>query len=82
MYGKMKDRENLQSVLADIQKDIEKSKSAVDARDLSLLNSHQAFVEQMTKINGGRVFYSTPENLGEYLLVDYVQHKRKQLNRQ
>jgi uncharacterized protein with von Willebrand factor type A (vWA) domain len=41
----------------------------------------QMFVEQMTKINGGRVFYSTPENLGEYLLVDYVQHKRKQINR-
>jgi uncharacterized protein with von Willebrand factor type A (vWA) domain len=39
----------------------------------------QAFVEQMTKINGGRVFYSTPDTLGEYLLVDYVQHKRKKL---
>lgn len=41
----------------------------------------QAFVEQMTKINGGRVFYSTPDTLGEYLLVDYVQHKRKKLGR-
>lgn len=39
----------------------------------------QAFIEQMTKINGGRVFYSTPDTLGEYLLVDYVQHKRKKL---
>jgi len=41
----------------------------------------KAFVEQMTKINGGRVFYTEPQNLGEYLLVDYVQHKRKKLGR-
>ncbi len=41
----------------------------------------KAFVEQMTKINGGRVFYTEPHNLGEYLLVDYVQHKRKKLAR-
>lgn len=41
----------------------------------------KAFVEQMTKINGGRVFYTTPHNLGEYILVDYVQHKRKKLGR-
>jgi uncharacterized protein with von Willebrand factor type A (vWA) domain len=41
----------------------------------------RAFVEQMTKINGGRVFYTTPDNLGEYILVDYVQHKRKKIGR-
>ncbi len=37
------------------------------------------FVDQMTRINGGRVFYTTPDRLGEYILVDYVQHKRKRL---
>jgi uncharacterized protein with von Willebrand factor type A (vWA) domain len=39
------------------------------------------FVGQMAKINGGRVFYTTPEQLGEYILVDYVQHKRKRIGR-
>ncbi|GMU39726.1 MAG: hypothetical protein AMXMBFR23_05920 [Chloroflexota bacterium] len=38
------------------------------------------FVNQLAKINGGRVFYTTPDRLGEYLLVDYVQHKRKKVN--
>jgi len=47
MYGKMKDRENLLSVLGDVQKEIERSKGSVDARDLNLLNSHKQFVEQM-----------------------------------
>ena len=37
------------------------------------------FVEQMTKINRGRAFYATPERLGEYILVDYVDNKRKQI---
>jgi|TARA_B100000315_G_scaffold232217_1_gene244230 uncharacterized protein with von Willebrand factor type A (vWA) domain len=41
----------------------------------------RAFVEQMTKINGGRAFYTTPHNLGEYILVDYVQHKRKKFGK-
>jgi uncharacterized protein with von Willebrand factor type A (vWA) domain len=41
----------------------------------------KAFVDQMTKINGGRVFYTEPHNLGEYILVDYVQNKRKRLGR-
>ncbi|XOV87727.1 MAG: VWA domain-containing protein [Pseudomonadota bacterium] len=41
----------------------------------------KAFVEQMTKINGGRVFYTEPHNLGEYILVDYVQNRRKKLGR-
>jgi len=33
----------------------------------------------MTKINKGRVFYAFIENLGEYLLVDYVESKRKRV---
>ena len=41
----------------------------------------KAFVEQMTKINGGRVFYTEPHNLGEYILVDYVQNKKKRLSK-
>jgi len=35
------------------------------------------FVDQMTKINRGRAFYATPDRLGEYVLVDYVDNKRK-----
>ena len=35
------------------------------------------FVNQMTKINRGRAFFSTPDRLGEYILVDYVASKRK-----
>jgi len=36
-----------------------------------------SFVDQMTKINNGRAFFSTPERLGEYLLVDFVNQRRR-----
>ncbi len=37
------------------------------------------FVEQMTRINRGRVFYTSPERLGQYILVDYFSQRRKVL---
>ncbi len=36
----------------------------------------QAFVERMAKLNRGRVFLTTPENLGSYVLVDFLEQKR------
>ncbi len=33
------------------------------------------FVERMTRLNRGRAFYATPEHLGEYVLVDYVNRR-------
>ena len=38
------------------------------------------FVNQMAKMNKGRVFYTTPDHLGEYILVDYVRNKRKSVS--
>jgi uncharacterized protein with von Willebrand factor type A (vWA) domain len=35
------------------------------------------FVNDLMRINNGRVFVSTPDRLGEYILVDYVANKRK-----
>ena len=37
------------------------------------------FVERLTKINRGRAFYSSATNLGEYILVDYVNNRRKRV---
>jgi uncharacterized protein with von Willebrand factor type A (vWA) domain len=40
------------------------------------------FMNQVAKINKGRVFYTTPDKLGQYILVDYVQNKRKDVRGQ
>jgi uncharacterized protein with von Willebrand factor type A (vWA) domain len=36
-----------------------------------------AFVERLTEINRGRAFFTTPETLGDYVLVDFIEHKRQ-----
>jgi len=41
--------------------------------------SLRAFVEKMTQINRGRALFTRPDHLGEYLLVDYLSHKRKKI---
>lgn len=33
------------------------------------------FVRQLTRMNRGRAFFTGPDRLGEYLLVDYLNHK-------
>ncbi|HEY2988886.1 MAG TPA: VWA domain-containing protein [Candidatus Binatia bacterium] len=37
------------------------------------------FVDALTRINHGRAFYTRPDRLGEYLLVDYVARRRKKV---
>jgi uncharacterized protein with von Willebrand factor type A (vWA) domain len=34
------------------------------------------FVEKITQLNGGRAFFTTPETLGDFVLVDFIEHRR------
>ena len=34
------------------------------------------FVEKLTRMNQGRAFFTTPETLGDYVLVDFIEQKR------
>ena len=47
---------------------------------LDATSSLTAFIEQLSSINRGRAFFTTPETLGDYVLVDFIEHK-KQLSR-
>ena len=40
----------------------------------------QAFIEKLTRLNRGRAFFTTPETLGDYVLVDFIE-QRRQLSR-
>ncbi len=37
------------------------------------------FVEELTKINRGRAYYSSPESLGSFVLVDYIRNRRRKV---
>jgi uncharacterized protein with von Willebrand factor type A (vWA) domain len=43
------------------------------ARDPYLIN----FVEELTKANHGRAYYSSLNNLGKFIFVDYIRNRRK-----
>ena len=35
------------------------------------------FIEKVAEMNRGRAFFTTPDTLGDYVLVDFIQQKRK-----
>ncbi len=36
----------------------------------------QDFVRRMMKMNNGRAFFTSPDNLGDYVLVDFLEHRQ------
>jgi uncharacterized protein with von Willebrand factor type A (vWA) domain len=36
----------------------------------------KAFIEKLTRLNQGRAFFTTPETLGDYVLVDFIEQRR------
>lgn len=43
------------------------------ARDAYLIN----FIEELTKANKGRAYYSSLSNLGQFIFVDYIRNRKK-----
>jgi uncharacterized protein with von Willebrand factor type A (vWA) domain len=39
----------------------------------------QHFIERLTEMNKGRAFFTTPENLGDYVLVDFIEQKKQMM---
>jgi uncharacterized protein with von Willebrand factor type A (vWA) domain len=40
---------------------------------------YNSFVMQMARLNRGRVFYTTADNLGKYIIVDYISNKKEKI---
>src|SRR5436190_12917622 len=49
LYGQMKDKENLRSILADVREDLKKARKLISAEDRRLLDEHETLVRQMEK---------------------------------
>jgi len=37
------------------------------------------FVEKLTQVNRGRAYFASPYNLGEFILADYIRHRRRRI---
>jgi uncharacterized protein with von Willebrand factor type A (vWA) domain len=67
--------ETLQRTMAEVIR-CTRANIVINCFALDLQRTHYPFVEQIARVNGGRTFYTTPDNLGGYVLVDFLQHRR------
>jgi uncharacterized protein with von Willebrand factor type A (vWA) domain len=67
--------ETLQRTMAEVIR-CTRANIIINCFALDLQRTHYPFVEQIARVNGGRTFYTTPDALGGYVLVDFLQHRR------
>jgi uncharacterized protein with von Willebrand factor type A (vWA) domain len=67
--------ETLQRTMAEVVRTT-KAGITINTFALDLERTHYPFVEQIARVNGGRTFYTTPDALGGYVLVDFLRHRR------
>ena len=69
-------RETVEATLREVVR-CTKEQIRINTFGLGAEGSLRHFIEQLTQINRGRAFFTTPENLGDYVLVDFMQGKRE-----
>ena len=40
------------------------------------MSNRRASFGQLSRLNAGRVFYTSPDQIGNYIVVDYIANKR------
>ncbi len=68
-------RETVEATLTEVAR-CTKEKITINTFMLDATSYLKAFVERITAMNRGRAFFTTPETLGDYVLVDFIEQKR------
>ena len=68
-------RETLEKTMAEVLR-CTKAGITINTFALDIERSQFPFVEQIAKVNGGRLFYTDVGDLGSYALDDFVRHRR------
>ncbi len=68
-------RETLEATLAEVMR-CTRERITINTFVLDVTPDLRGFVEQIGRINKGRAFYTTPESLGDYVLVDFLDQRR------
>ena len=69
-------RETLEATLKEVMR-CTREDIRINTFVLDATQSLRRFIEQMTQINSGRAFFTDPDNLGSYVLVDFLENRRK-----
>lgn len=67
--------ETLEKTMAEVLR-CTKARITINTFALDIERSQFPFVEQIAKVNGGRLFYTDVDDLGTYALDDFVKHRR------
>ncbi len=67
--------ETLEKTMAEVLR-CTKANITINTFALDIERSQFPFVEQIAKVNGGRLFYTDVDELGSYALDDFVRHRR------
>ncbi len=67
--------ETVQATLTEVMR-CTKENITINTFMLDADRSLKAFIERLTQMNKGRAFFTTPETLGDYVLVDFIEQKR------
>jgi uncharacterized protein with von Willebrand factor type A (vWA) domain len=68
-------RETLERTMAEVLR-CTKAGVQINIFALDIERSQFPFVEQIARVNGGRTFYTSVDELGTYVLDDFVRHRR------
>lgn len=68
-------RETLERTMAEVLR-CTKAGIQINTFALDIERSQFPFVEQIARVNGGRTFYTEVDELGTYVLDDFVRHRR------
>ena len=68
-------RETLEKTMAEVLR-CTKAGITINTFALDIERSQFPFVEQIAKVNGGRLFYTDVDDLGSYALDDFVRHRQ------
>ena len=69
-------RETIEATMAEVMK-CTREKIVINTFMLDATSGLRSFIEKITEMNHGRAFFTTPETLGDYVLVDFIEHKRR-----
>jgi uncharacterized protein with von Willebrand factor type A (vWA) domain len=73
-------RETLQATLVEVER-CTRERIRINTFVLDATGGLRSFIEQLTRRNRGRAFFTTPESLGDYLLLDFVEHRSTRTRR-
>jgi uncharacterized protein with von Willebrand factor type A (vWA) domain len=78
-YGRYEDGWSMRAAMEETLREVRRCSEQGITLNTFMLDTEPVittFIRTMAKLNGGRIFFADPGQLGEYVIVDYVKNRR------